>query len=225
MRRLRQAIVQHIEDGGDEIISSHERASDLAAAWLGYLRDSQSTDTANELLDGFHASLIEAAGCLAMGLIRPAIFAMRTQVDILFAWLFFKDHPVEWQHLESTGDKYRLVSEVIRYLRTYNRRFQDRFSLLRRHRTGGYEDPYRLLSAHVHAQNTATVPPLVEIHQLVQEKDRCLDCIQLQLEISEYLSDILTACFARQWIDLPESVTTSINCRLRAADVAELCAP
>ena len=107
------------------------RHTQLAIAWLGYLRNSQATGTANELLDGFHASLIETAGYLAMGLVRPAVFAMRTQVDILVAWLFFKDHRVEWEHVESTGEGYRLVSEVLKYLKRYNGRFHDRLVLLR----------------------------------------------------------------------------------------------
>ena len=49
---------------------------------------------------------------------------MRAQVDILLAWLYFRDHPVEWKHVELTGEKYHLVSEVLKYLRTYDRRFR-----------------------------------------------------------------------------------------------------
>ena len=190
---LEEVIASHINDTGGEILERHEEATEIAIAWLGYLRNSQSTRIADELLDGFHAALIETAGALTVGLVRPAVFAMRAQVDILFAWLFFKDHRVEWEYVESTGEKYRLVSEVLKYLRLYNSRFQDRLVLLRAARTQGGEDPYRFLSAHIHGQNSATVPPLVNIQQLVQTKDRCLEGVQLQLEISEYLSDVLAS--------------------------------
>ena len=224
-KRLEKVVASHIKDEGGEILESHERATQLAMAWLGYLRNSQATGTANELLAGFHASLIETAGCLAMGLVRPALFAMRTQVDILVAWLFFKDHVVEWEHVESTGERYRLVSGVLKYLRTYNSRFHDRLVLLRAKRTRGEQDPYHLLSAHVHSQNSATVPPLVKVQQIVQAKARCLECVELQLEISEYLSDVLASCFATQWADLPESVTNSIKRRLGPAKLKSLCTP
>lgn len=222
-KRLEKVVVSHVKDEAGEILKSHEQATQLAMAWLEYLRRSQATGTADELLDGFHASLIETAGCLAMGLVRPAVFAMRTQVDILVAWLFFKDHPIEWEHVEATGKRYRLVSEVLKYLRTYNSRFQDRLVLLRAERGQGEEDPYHLLSAHVHSQNSATIPPLVEIHQLVQGKPRCLECVELQLEICEYLSDVLASCFATQWADLPEFVTNSIKRRLEPEKLKSLC--
>lgn len=222
-KRLETVVASNIRNEGDKILESHERATELTIAWLGYLRNSQATGTADELLDGFHASLIETAGCLAMGLVRPAVFGIRTQVDLLIAWLFFKDHFVEWEHLESTGERYRLVSEVLKYLKTYKRRFRERFDLLRAERTRGKADPYHLLSAHVHCQNSATVPPLVEIPQLVQVRDRCLECVELQSEISEYLSDVLASCFAAQWLDLPEPVTDSIKLRLKSSKLKVFC--
>ena len=221
--KLREAVASHIRKEGCDILASHERATQLSLAWLGYLRSAQTNGTADELLNGFHAAILEAAGCLAIGLVRPAVFSMRTQFDILFAWIYFKDHPVEWRHVELTGEKYHLVSEVRKYLGTFDRRFQKRFSLLRRQRTRGEEDPYRLLSAHVHSQNSATLPPLVGIEKLVQPKDRCLECVALQEEISEYLSDVLTSCFVTQWADLPESVTESIRNRLGAKKLEKLC--
>ena len=221
---LAESIALHFEDTGDEILEKHKEAVRPAMEWLGYLRSSQVTGSGDQLLDGLQASLIETAGCLMTGFVRPAVFTMRTQVDIVMAWLFFKDHPVEWDHVEVTGDKYRLVSEVLKYLSTYNRMFRKRLELLRSNRTRGDEDPYRLLSAHTHGQNSATLPPLVKIDQLVQTRDRCLDGVRLQLEISEYLSDVLTACFAEQWADLPEPITNLIRGRLRPAQLKNLCA-
>lgn len=221
--KLEKVVTSHIKTEGCEILASHERATQLPLAWLGYIRSAQTSGTANELLDGFHAALIETAGCLAIGLVRPALFSMRAQVDILLAWLYFRDHPIEWKHVELTGEKYHLVSEVLKYLRTYDRGFQQRLGLLRAERAQGEEDPYRLLSAHVHSQNSATLPPLVAIEKLVQPKNRCLECVALQEEISEYLSDVLASCFVTQWTDFPESITNSIRVRLGAKKLKKLC--
>ena len=220
---LGRSVASHIRKEGREILASHERATRLILAWLGYLRNAQRNGVANELLDGFHGALIETAGCLAIGLVRPALFSMRAQVDILLAWLYFKDHRVEWEHVELTGEKYHLVSEVLKYLKTYDRRFQQRLGLLRAKRAQGEEDPYRLLSAHVHSQNSATIPPLVRIKQLVQSKARCLECVALQGEISEYLNDVLVSYFATQWADLPEPIRDSIKGRLGPEKLRELC--
>ena len=220
---LGKVVASHIKREGRDILTRHERATWLTVAWLSYLRNAQARGTANRLLDGFHAALIETAGCLAVGLVRPALFSMRAQVDILFAWLYFKDHPVEWDHVELTGEKYHLVSEVLKYLRTYDKRFQERLGLLRAKRAEGEEDPYRLLSAHVHGQNSATMPPLVRLEKLVQPRARCLECVALQEEISEYLSDVLASYFVSQWTDLPEAITKSIKDRLGVKKLKKLC--
>ncbi len=220
---LERVVVSHIRAESCELLANHERAVQLTVAWLGYLRNAQRNGTANELLDGFQASLIETAGCLALGLVRPALFSMRAQVDILLAWLYFRDHRVEWEHLELTGEKFHLVSEVMKYLKTYDRRFQQRLGLLRTRRAQGQEDPYRLLSAHVHSQNSATLPPLVRIEQLVQSGARCLECVGLQEEISEYLSDVLTCWFVGQWADLPGAIKESIVSRIGPKKLKELC--
>ena len=223
--KLGKAVAAQIGTDGGAMLAAHEKAAELSVAWLGYLRNSQRSGTADELLDGFHAALIETAGCLAIGLVRPALFSMRAQVDILLAWIYYRDHRVEWEHVELTGEKYHLVSEVLKYLRVYNTRFQERLKLLRSKRVRGEEDPYRLLSAHVHSQNTATLPPLVGIGELVQPVARCRDCVALQEGISEYLSDVLVCRFVAQWADLPNCVTRSIAKRVGAQKLKELCMP
>ena len=220
---LCKAVALHVGSDGCNILERHERATRLTSSWLGYLRGAQRGGTADELLDGYHAALLETAGCLAIGLVRPAVFSMRSQVDILFAWLYYKDHAIEWRHVELTGEKFHLVSDVLKYLRTYDKRFPERLRLLRGERRDGKEDPYRLLSAHVHSQNSATLPPLGGIEKLVQSKDRCLECVALQENIDEYLSDVLASCFATQWTDLPGSVRRSIRDRLGAKRLKQLC--
>ena len=223
VRSLGRVVALRIEGHGSEMLARHEEATRLTVAWLGYLRGAQRNGVADELLDGFQAALIEAAGCLVMGLVRPALFSMRAQVDIVLAWLYYKDHRVEWEHVEATGERYHLVSEVLKYLKTYSGRFQGRLELLRKQRSRGGAEPYRLLSAHVHSQNSATIPPLVGIEDLVQTEARCRECVTLQEEISEYVSDILVSCFVGQWADLPESIRVAVEARLGQAKLKELC--
>ena len=221
---LSAAVAEHVSSYGTAIIEEHERASELLVAWLAYLRSSATTGTADELLGGFHAAIIEVAGCLTLGLVRPAIFSLRGQVDVLCAWLFFKDHSVEWRHVEMTGQKYRLVSDVTKYLKTYFPRFEERLRLLRKNRRSGDDDPYSLLSAHVHGQNTSTIPPLVSVPELVQAEARCGECLQLQKEISEDLNDILVATYVDEWADLPDTITKAVQDRLSKPQLKELCA-
>lgn len=56
-KQLQQAITEHISNEGVKILDAHEQASSLTANWLAYLRDSQSTGTANATCAARQATL------------------------------------------------------------------------------------------------------------------------------------------------------------------------
>ena len=76
---------------GEGIVSQIEGKSSLLLLWIPYL-NLQKTGTADELLDGALSSLREVAACSGLGLVRPALLAMRTEIDLMLSWLYFKDH-------------------------------------------------------------------------------------------------------------------------------------
>jgi hypothetical protein len=92
---------------GEGIVSQIEGKSSLLLLWIPYL-NLQKTGTADELLDGALSSLREVAACSGLGLVRPALLAMRTEIDLMLSWLYFKDHHVEWHYVNATGDGFKL---------------------------------------------------------------------------------------------------------------------
>lgn len=119
-----------LHSDGSKIAYGLYQASLPIIEWLGYLTVSEATGTCDNFLDGLRASVVEVAGCGAAGLVRPAIFAMRAQIDVILAWLYFKDHPVEWCKVEDTGDGFVLRREALDYLKEYVPKFQIRSSML-----------------------------------------------------------------------------------------------
>lgn len=182
--------------------------------WLGYLNFAQQTGVGNSLLAGAGSSIRESAACLALGLVRPALFALRTQIDLVLAWLYFKDHPVEWRTVNDYGQGYKLKREILDWLNDHHKGFLARVNVLGEVAQRNIDDPYRLLSAHVHAQSGPALPATAELKDVVSDRTLCLECTVMAREVGEYLGDILAAVYASKWAALPAGVRSNIDTRL-----------
>jgi hypothetical protein len=220
--KLHKAVTRRLVQDGSEICAKIYNAALPLPYWLDYLRTSEATGCCDEFLDGFRAGIVETTGCLAMGLVRPTIFSLRGQLDLALSWLYFKDHPIEWNRVQESGEGFMLKRDVLAYLEEYYAAFKIRFGALQSARTRQEMDPYRLLSAHVHGQNSLVMPLHEHLDTLVRPRKRCLECIQLQAEITEYLSDVLLACFADKWASLPEPIVDAARTRLDPKKLAKV---
>src|ERR1700676_2613843 len=93
VEELRLAINDHFAKHKANYLNNCIDATKLLLIWLGYLRSSVSRNVADRLLDATQATCIEVAGCLSNGFVRPAIFSIRSQLELLLAWVYFNDHP------------------------------------------------------------------------------------------------------------------------------------
>jgi hypothetical protein len=150
------------------------------------------------------------------------MFALRAQIDATTAWLYFKDHPVEWDFLLRTGEGFKARGEIVEYLVKLVERYSVRFSILNSHRNRTVEQPYSLLSAHIHGQSTLVIPTFQNLAAMVYPEVRCLEAVKLQVEVSEYIADVLLSCFASWWSALPEEIINSVKLRIPAAKQAQL---
>src|SRR5438552_1438660 len=114
--RLRKAVIQSIDsNGASRVVQCHNACLTLLH-WIKHLRKSETTGCCDEMLLGLQAAAVEVAGYLALGLVRPAIFAMRGEIDLALAWLFYRGHPVEWQHVLHTGEGFKLKGDIFDFL-------------------------------------------------------------------------------------------------------------
>lgn len=208
------ALTHQLTTQGEKLASEHYLACMPLLQWLDYLRGSERTGNADELLDGLRASIIEAMGCVALGLVRPAIYSMRCQIDVALGWLYFKDHPVEWAKVGRTGDGFLMKKDALYYLDDCFPRFSNRLNALVGARNRSEKDPYWLLSAYVHAQSPATVPSYGNLETLIWPSGKCYDAVKMQTEVSEYISDVFISVFALKWASLPETLVSSTTKRL-----------
>ena len=219
--KFEAALAGRLTSSGSQVAEAAYQAALPQIEWLDYLRQSETTGVADEFLTGLRASIVEALGCLASGLVRPAMFAMRGQIDIALGWLYFKDHPVEWEKVIRTGDGFMLKRDVVTYLEENIPSFRSRFSALFAGRTRSEADPYRLLSAYVHGQSPATLPVYEGLETLLWKPHYCADGVKIQEEVSEYINDVLLAYFGSKWASIPSSRVSAAEICLGSGNVVK----
>lgn len=174
---------------GERIALSIERNAGLFLTWLNFLRANRLTGHADELLDAAVAAVREVAALSSLGLARPATFALRAQIDLALSWTYFKDHPVEYGRVLRTGDGFKLKTELLKYCSDSFDGYGEKFGILEATASRKCKDPYRLLSAHVHAQSPFVVPSVGSLKDAVADVALVDDIGRLQLDVSEFISD------------------------------------
>ena len=204
------------ERGGLSVARDMTTEAAVLLDWLAYLRESETTGVANTLLDGTQGAIGEAVGCLALGLVRPALSSLRAEIDMILGWLYFKDHKIEWNNLRDTGRGFQTKTQVLDYLGGHWPRFRTRLALLDQC-SSREEDPYRLLSAHIHGQTDFTSPNVSPLVDLVADESLCAECVTLQRDVAEYIGDVLLAMYGDRWASVPVAAREGLNTRLSSA--------
>lgn len=199
---------------GSIIIQTVEDCSSLVLLWLDYLNSYKRTGIADEILDAYSSSIRETSACLVLGMLRPAIFSMRIQIDLILAWIYFKDHPKEWHRINATGDGFKLKKELFDYLTNHYTGFHTRYGILNQTIKRKELDMYRLLSAHIHGQSSPVLPSTKDLSDIVQGKINCIEVAQATGDLAEYISDILYAVYADQLHSIPKQIVDSVDSRL-----------
>jgi hypothetical protein len=203
---------------GAQICVEVEKNSVLLLRWVQYLTNYQLTGVADELLHATGPSVREVAASLSMGLIRPALFVLRSQIDLILTWLYFKDHRVEWDLVNSTGSGFKMKSDLIEYLVKHHVSYGLRFGILKQIAKRREEEPYRFLSAHIHGQSIAVLSETNDLCDLVRPISECNECVKAVFEVSEYLNDVLLTIYADNWASLPYEVRSSATGRFLTAE-------
>ena len=173
--------------------------------WTHWYRTKRKAEWCVDLLSGVEASVREAAGCVALGLGRAAILAIRTEIDLLLAYTYFYEHPSEWRRVGQTGDGFKLKAELIRYHIDFTPGFGSRRDVLETAAPPSLDSVYRKLSAHVHGQSSHSIPKVSELKELVWPKRALEEIVEMQAQVAKALSFFLLAIHGHELTEIPQS--------------------
>lgn len=213
IKQLRNAANDFAKAHGVYLVREIEKGACQLLEWLQFLNSFKRTGIADELLNAVASAIKETAACVAIGLVRPAIFSMRTQIDLVLAWMYFKDHPVEWHVVNKTGDGFKLKKELLEYLTNTVDGFGSRYGILKQTSTRMECDTYRLLSAHIHGQSSPVLPVMEHLSDAIRTETVCNEVTVLARELAEFVSDILYSVYAPEFSAIPSSIVTAIDKR------------
>lgn len=172
--------------------------------WVHWYRTKRKAEWCKDLLSGVEASIREAAGCVALGLGRAAILAIRTEIDLLLAYTYFHEHPAEWRRVCQTGDGFKLKAELIRYHADFTPGFGTRRDVLEIAAPPSLDDVYRKLSAHVHGQSTYSIPKISELKDLVWPEKAMEEVVEMQAQAAKALNFFLLAVHGHELTEIPQ---------------------
>lgn len=212
---LKASIDSHFKTSKETYVDKVSVEARVLLIWIDYLRKSPKNPSATRLLDAVQGAVIETAGCLTLGLVRPAIFSLRIQLELLVAWIFFDDHRIEWGRVEG-GREFPMRSFYLKYMNEYGDKFPERMKILEDVSKRKHKDPYGILSIYVHSTSPYSAPQVGPLSAMVFAADKCGECVLLQRDIAEYLCDLLASWNVKRWHDLPEEIRSHITSRMDA---------
>ena len=209
LEQLVKAVAEFETDFGHAQVDQMVQAAQDLTEWLQYFRTT-SSGTASELLDGIQSSMLEAIAYSAMGLARASLAAIRQEIELVLAFTFFRDHPVEWRRVRDTGDGFKLPTEIRKYHSEQSQDLATRLDLIDKLCPLSMGKLYRILSAHVHGQSPHTIPRAAELPSMVKDDVTMQSVAEMQRAVSEALSFYLVAVYAKEWTELPEPIVKRV---------------
>lgn len=213
LKELANQIDNYCVSDGEQTILLAQKAATHQLLWLDFLRQGESTNHADCLLDGALSAIRESAVCIAIGLVRPAMGAMRLQIDLALSWLYFRDHVREWERVQRIGEGFKLKTEALKYLSEHIDGFSHRIGILKAVKTRAMEDPYRILSAHIHGQAISTLPVVDTPLSILCSPPARTEAVEMLAATSEFISDIFWSVFADDKFAIPPGLEAGLTAR------------
>lgn len=207
----------------ETIRSQIPQSAPVANACLDHLRQSLvwtaghiGSDEYSEcdiILKGCYGAAVEAVSLISFGLVRPAVLSLRSHYELTLMFLFYKDHPVEFENVKNYRSRPKLPGEVKKYLKDNYPKFEMRWSKLSNVRKRRDDDCYEVLSGIAHGTALASLSGACVPSELVEPSNIVAQSEEVFFSVGECISDIFVSCNEGNWFSLPSDVTQHMEVR------------
>jgi hypothetical protein len=211
LHELVKSISINANSRGLDTLTKMENATFEIIEWINFYNNHYRERSGIELIKGAHSAILESIAYVSLGLGRAALTAMRTQIDLLLGFTYFCDHPREWKKVVSTGEGFKLRSDIYKFHSEIDKDLGKRLTIVGQISKPDLDNVYRVLSAYIHGQSPHTMPNINLIKE-VKSSDEVIDSIiSIQENLTTALSDYLIAIHALEWSDAPEKPFIRFN--------------
>lgn len=202
--------------GFEAALEEFFEALPLSRAWIQREWILSSNVRARPLLVGAKVSLLEAGTAWAIGSNRGAASSLRAYIENAFAWIYYKDHPVEYGVVEHMRGDVMLPKAIQGYIKQIDHGFEKPYLELSKQSSRGRDSEYyyTVLSQFVHA-HPAFATLSENIADLAVSSPRDSGFLIVCKNADEFISDNFATYYRGSWDDAPEVVTSSVADRLK----------
>lgn len=197
----------------DKALEAFLGALPLSKDWVQHDWLISEANRAQSLLTGAKIALLEAGAAWAIGSNRGAASSLRAYIENAFAWLYYKDHPVEFRAVAERKIDLMLPKAIQSYIKTIDDGFEKAYSMLSPKQTRDSEYFYTAVSQFVHAH-----PSFTERHLNIEETavsvPRDAGFLKISSMADEFISDNYLTFYRTSWGDVPKSVQENASSRL-----------
>jgi hypothetical protein len=210
--RLAQRLAQNLSsfDAGLNVFSE---AMPLSRDWIQREWPLSESVKAQSLLVGAKVALLEAATAWAIGSNCGAASSLRAYIENTFAWLYYKDHPVEFQTILTKHADMMLPKSVQNYIKNIDEGFEKAYNLISRKRVRTSEYYYTDVSQFVHAHPSFALRS-ENIEESAVSLPRDSGFLTISAMTDEFISDNYLAFYRSSWDDAPKSVQQNTSKRI-----------
>lgn len=177
----------------------------LTLAWIDAEWPTANQNIARPLLAASKQALLDAGATWAAGLNRGAVAALRSVIETGIAWIYYKDHPVEFKQVMQHRENMMLPKAVQNYAASVRDSTDKAYKELSKKSTRDADYYYSTVSSYVHghpsfalvvndlAEMTVSVPPAAGFLQMSGYSD-------------EFISDVYLSYYIDSWGSVPKIV-------------------
>jgi hypothetical protein len=199
-----------------------EKQFQLSRTWLMKYAAEYDNEIRQALVMGALSAAVEVVAAGYLGLMRSAVFSLRTHFDLAYGWLYYRDHPIEWKAVASGSEQARLPGAIDQYLGKYYSLHKGRWTELEKKASRKIIDPYGRMSAIIHGGYQNTVPKAMKPADIVFPPDIIAQLPSFIYDVSETLSDVFVSCHVGNWHSVPDGVKENLNKRFAGEEKVKL---
>src|SRR4029077_6674651 len=196
-----------------DALSAFMESVPLSRSWIEYSWPISIDNPARPLLAGAKIALLESGTSWGMGSNRGAAASLPNNIENSIAWLYYKDHPVEYRVMAEREDDLQLPKAVKNYLQKIDRGYERAYSVMAATARRPAEYFYTNISQYVHAHPAfADLGNDIAVIAISQPRDKKF--LEICAGADEFVSDVYVTFYRHNWESIAQPVRDNLKSRL-----------